>query len=158
MKESLLEIYYTIWRTGNFPEGWREALTIPIPKPGKDPENLDSYRPISLTSCLGKIMEKMVNKTLVHILEKRRLIPEQQYGFRSDRSTTDVLNILQSKISHSLLPETYDLSRKQTLKTIYSYWSRLRWTYNITDGSKRTKNDERKHHHIRLYGNESNPY
>jgi Endonuclease-reverse transcriptase/Reverse transcriptase (RNA-dependent DNA polymerase) len=81
-KESLLEIYNTIWRTGNFPDGWRKALTMPIPKPGKDPENLDSYRPISLTSCLGKIMEKMVNKRLVHILEKRRLIPEQQYGFR----------------------------------------------------------------------------
>jgi ribonuclease HI len=106
-KESLLATYNAIWQTGEFPEGWRKALTIPIPKPGKDPENLDSYRPISLTSCLGKIMEKMVNKRLVHILEKRGLIPEQQYGFRSGRSTTDVLNILQSEISHTFLKKKY---------------------------------------------------
>jgi Reverse transcriptase (RNA-dependent DNA polymerase) len=98
-KEMLLGIYNDIWQQGCYPEEWRKALTIPIQKPGKDPENPESYRPISLTSCLGKVMEKIVNRRLVYILEERKLIPEQQYGFRCGRSTIDVLNILQSKIS-----------------------------------------------------------
>jgi ribonuclease HI len=102
-QETLLGIYNSIWQQGNYPEEWRKALTIPIQKPGKDPENPESYRPISLTSCLGKVMEKMVNRRLVYILEERKLIPAQQYGFRRGRSTIDVLNILQSNISKSLL-------------------------------------------------------
>jgi hypothetical protein len=63
------------------PRGIETALTIHI---SKDPENPGSYRPISLTSCLGKVMEKMVNRRLV-------------------LQTTDVLNILQSSISQRLL-------------------------------------------------------
>jgi Reverse transcriptase (RNA-dependent DNA polymerase) len=101
--EKLLGAYNSMWQLGSFPAEWRTALIIPIKKPGKDPEDPGSYRPISLTSCLGKIMEKMVNRRLVHILEERNLIPDQQYGFRRGRSTTDVLNILQSEISLSFL-------------------------------------------------------
>jgi hypothetical protein len=70
-KETLLGIYNNIWKQGSYPEEWRTALTAPIQKPGKDPENPGSYRPISLTSCLRKVMEKMVYRRLVHILEKR---------------------------------------------------------------------------------------
>jgi ribonuclease HI len=106
-KGKLLKAYNDIWETGTFPEEWRQAVTIPIKKPGKDPESVDSYRPISLTSCLGKVLEKMVNRRLVFILEKGRLLPEQQFGFRKGKSTADVLNILQSKISESFLKKEH---------------------------------------------------
>ena len=48
----LLDIYNYIWRTGDFPQCWSEAIVIPIPKPGKDHSDPNSYRPISLTSCV----------------------------------------------------------------------------------------------------------
>ncbi|GFX64859.1 pggt1b [Trichonephila clavipes] len=35
-----------------YPTQWQEAIVIPILKPGKDPKNPLSYRPIALTSCL----------------------------------------------------------------------------------------------------------
>jgi hypothetical protein len=57
--------------------------------------------PISLISCLGKVIKKMtnmmmVNRRLVNILEERKLIPKQYYGVRRGRSTIDVLNIPKS--------------------------------------------------------------
>jgi hypothetical protein len=57
-----------------------------------------SYRPISLTSCVCKLFEKMIDITLVYTLENRELIPEQQYGFRKNKSTADVHIILESSI------------------------------------------------------------
>ena len=34
--ETILHIFSTIWTTGIYPESWRLATIIPIPKPGKD--------------------------------------------------------------------------------------------------------------------------
>ena len=57
----LLEIFNHSWATGTLPQTWREATMIPILKKGKDPKQAASYRPISLTSCVGKTMERVVN-------------------------------------------------------------------------------------------------
>ncbi len=53
----LLNIY-KIWREANIPQSWKSAVTIPIPKPGKDSSEPLNYRPISLTACLIKLIEK----------------------------------------------------------------------------------------------------
>ena len=47
---------------------------IPIPKPGKDPTNPTNYRPIALTSCICKTMERMINRGLVWYLESHKLL------------------------------------------------------------------------------------
>ena len=72
-----------------FPEDWTLATIIPIPKPGKDPAEPNKYRPIALTSCLCKTLERMINKRLTWFLESNNHISRFQSGFRSDRSTTD---------------------------------------------------------------------
>ena len=43
--------------TSVIPENWKTSIIIPIPKPEKPKEEVSSYRPISLLSCLGKTME-----------------------------------------------------------------------------------------------------
>ena len=58
----LLNIYNHIWNTQTFPESWHSATVIPIPKPGKDHSNPTNYRPIALTNCLCKLMEKIISK------------------------------------------------------------------------------------------------
>ena len=58
--ETLLNISNYIWTTGKFPEDWTYANIIPIPKPGKDPAESYTYRPIALTSCLCKTIERMI--------------------------------------------------------------------------------------------------
>ena len=60
--ETLLNIFIYISTTGKFPEDWTYATIIPIPKPGKDPAEPNNYRPIALTSCLCKTLERMINK------------------------------------------------------------------------------------------------
>ena len=86
--ETLLNIFYYIWTTGKFPEDWIYATIIPIPKPGKDPAEPNNCRPIALTSCLCKTLERMINKILTWYLESNNHISRFQSGFRSDRSTT----------------------------------------------------------------------
>ena len=80
-----------IWRTGKFPEDWHKAVIIPIPKPGKDKTEATNYRPIALTSCICKTMERMINNRLVWFLESNNLISGNQAGFRKNYSTNDHL-------------------------------------------------------------------
>ena len=79
---TLLHIFNDIWATGVFPDSWRLATVIPIPKPGKDQAEPTNYRPIALTSCFCKTLERMINKRLVWYLESNDLISPIQSGFR----------------------------------------------------------------------------
>ena len=88
----LLDLFNFIWRSGDFPSSWSVAVVIPIPKPGKDRLHRTNYRPISLTSCICKLMEKMVNARLIYYLERGNFLTPVQYGFRKIRSTSDALN------------------------------------------------------------------
>jgi len=94
----LLDLYNFIWRTGDFPSSWRVAVVLPIPKPGKDHLQATNYRPISLTSCICKVIEKMVNVRLMWYLESQNFLTPVQYGFRKVRSVSDALLSLESSI------------------------------------------------------------
>ena len=86
----LKEILNMIWIYADFLQQWRAATVIPILKPNKDHTDPLSYRPIALTSCLCKVMERMIHTRLVWYLEKYRILDRSQCGFRK-RSTTDHL-------------------------------------------------------------------
>ncbi|MCV6613054.1 MAG: reverse transcriptase family protein, partial [Amphritea sp.] len=87
--EALLATYNSLWETGTFPETWREATVIPILKAGKSGLDPLHYRPISLTSSLSKLMEKMVNMRLSWFLEHHNVFTNAQCGFRKHRSPVD---------------------------------------------------------------------
>lgn len=63
-----------------------------------DPSN---YRPISLLSIISKIFEFILNMHLKTYLDKNNLLSDNQYGFRSSRSTADVLTVITDRISRS---------------------------------------------------------
>ena len=87
----LKDILNNIWTTGDFPHQWRAATVIPIPKPNKDHADPNSYRPIALSSCLCKILERMINTRFIWYLEKCGILDRSQCGFRKHRSTVDHL-------------------------------------------------------------------
>jgi hypothetical protein len=90
-KLELLKIYNEIYLDIVFPTQWREALIVPILKHGKDPKYAKNYRPISLTNCICKILERIINKRLCWFLESNDLLSFYQAGFRKNRSTADNL-------------------------------------------------------------------
>ena len=87
----ILDLFNSNWREGVDPALWKMQQIIPVIKPNKDPSSPSSYRPISLTSCLGKLFEKMIQTRLSWWLESSSLLPDNQCGFRPGRSTTDIL-------------------------------------------------------------------
>lgn len=101
-KTILLKIYNNIWKKGQLPESWKEGLVIPIPKPNKDKNNADSFRPITLLNCIGKTLEKMVNRRLVSLLESKGLLDNRQFAYRPDKSTDDYLTELEDIIDSHL--------------------------------------------------------
>ena len=96
--ECLLGIINRSWRLGIIPEEWKTAVIIPIPKPEKNLELPGSYRPISLLSCLSKLVENMIAKRLKYIAESEGLFSENQFGFRFRRGTVDPIIGLENEI------------------------------------------------------------
>ncbi|XP_077552077.1 uncharacterized protein LOC144166425 [Haemaphysalis longicornis] len=86
----LLEHINETWDSSRLPEEWKEAEVHFIPKPGKA-LTIDNMRPISLTSCAGKVMKRMVLRRLQKHLEETDQMPETMYGFRHHLSTQDVM-------------------------------------------------------------------
>ena len=93
-----MQFYNHLWVNQIFPKVWKHAVVIPISKPGKDPSNPNNYRPISLTSCLCKLMEKMVNNRLNWVLRKNKVLSPTQCGSQAERSTLDSLSHLENHI------------------------------------------------------------
>ena len=84
---ALLQVINQSWETGKLPDTWKLAVIVLLHKEGKDPSELTSYRPISLTAVLGKIMERMVLRRLQQHTEQSSLFDSSQTGFRPGLST-----------------------------------------------------------------------
>jgi ribonuclease HI len=85
----LLAIFNDCWSQGFFPQCWKSAVTVTIPKPGKNLDELKSYRPISLLSTVGKLLERIVSTRLQSITQN--ILPPEQAAYRVTRSAEDVL-------------------------------------------------------------------
>jgi hypothetical protein len=78
------------------------SLVNPMLKQGKDRSDLNSYRPIALSNCIAKLLEKIVNKRLVWYLEHKKILSKSQSGFRRGMSTEDHIAYLQDVINKVL--------------------------------------------------------
>lgn len=76
---------------GYFPQAWRHAKVVMVPKPGKDVSEAAGYRPISLLSCIGKCFERIICDQLIKILDEKGFLSKQQAGFRKGHSTHEHL-------------------------------------------------------------------
>ena len=123
----LLSLYNQIWTTGFFPPEWRQAIILPFLKAGKSGHQPQDYRPIALTSCLCKLLERMVNHRLMWHLESRSLISPLQFGYRKNRSTLDPLLRLEQFIRTSF-------SRRQSVIAVFFDLEKAydtTWKYHI---------------------------
>jgi len=98
-------------KTSVFPTPWKYGNIHPIPKKGNRSEP-SNYRPITLTSTISKTFETIINKHIIKHLENNKLINDRQYGFRSGRSTADLIAYLTHNIHQTIenLGETHAIA------------------------------------------------
>ena len=87
---SLAQIFQLSLSSGKLPLDWTSANIVPIHKKG-DKQLTANYCPISLTSIVVKIMERIIHRHLVCALEEHNLLSDCQFGFCHKRSTVSLL-------------------------------------------------------------------
>ena len=80
---------------------WKVSLVVPVFKNTGERSTAKSYCPVSLLSVVSKVFEKLVNNKIVDHLEKCGLFSDFQYGFRSSRSTADLLTVVSDGIARA---------------------------------------------------------
>ncbi|CAB0030733.1 unnamed protein product [Trichogramma brassicae] len=86
-----MRVYTTCLETGVFPSSWKRQRLVLLPKPGKPPDELSSYRPLCMLDTAGKILERIICDRLEAFTERPAGLSERQYGFRKGRSTIDAI-------------------------------------------------------------------
>ena len=89
--ENLCELIQESLKRGKIPTCWKKAKVCMLPKPGKDHTNIKNYRPLSLTSCIGKLGEIIVKEHLIKHCEDLNVFRNTQGAYRTKRSTVDNL-------------------------------------------------------------------
>ena len=88
--QSLYSIFTAFRDFEQIPDEWNKGIIIPIRKKG--PKNdLNNYRGITLNSCISKIYNRLVAKTLSSYLEDNNLLGEIQGGFRTDHTDAKII-------------------------------------------------------------------
>ena len=98
----LLHIFNLFWSSHSFPSIWKTSSTISIHKMGKPLDSPASFRPISLTSCVPKLFERIILSRLLFFLESNSILSSRQAGFRPSRSTLDQILYLSQSILDGL--------------------------------------------------------
>lgn len=127
MTKLIVDAFNRIFNERQFPFEWTLSIIIAILKPEKDPMKSESFRPISLTICLCKLMEKIINRRLVWFLERNNHIIPQQSGFRANRSTTDNLIQIETNIRKTFCERQHMIAVFFDLKKAYD----TAWRFGI---------------------------
>ena len=112
LKEDIVAGYNYFIHSNKVPEHWKKFTVVPILKPSKDGSEISHYRPIVLASIIRKTLEKILALRLTFFLEKNKLWPQTQFGFRPGYSTINNLSILLTDISNGFL-------QKQITETLF---------------------------------------
>ncbi|KAK4826807.1 hypothetical protein QYF61_011615 [Mycteria americana] len=85
-------LYQQSWLTGEVPVDWKLANKGRKEGPG-------NYRPVSLTSVLGKVVEQIILSAIMQHVQDKQVIRPSQHGFRKGRSCLTILISFYDKVT-----------------------------------------------------------
>ena len=136
----LLHIFNLSLTLHSFPSIWKTSSIIPIHMMGKPLDTPGSFRPISLTSCVSKLFERIILSRLLFFLESNSIFSPRQAGFRPRRCTPDQILYLSQSISDGFnkprsnsrtILSTIDFSKLLTLSGILPLSINLFWLASL---------------------------
>ena len=95
----LLHIFNLSWSLHSFPSIWKTSSIVPIHKMGKSLDSPASFQPISLTSCVSKLFQRITLSRLLFFLESNSIFSPLQAGSCPGRFTLDQILYLSQSIS-----------------------------------------------------------
>ena len=104
----LMHIFNQSLLTGTVPHKLKSAKVIPVFK-SKDQHNITNYRPISVLPPFSKILERIVHTRLYNFLDKHSVLADEQYGFRTKRSTYMALLELTTNLTLALKEKNHTM-------------------------------------------------
>ena len=87
---SMTMMFNKILSRGTFPQIWKQANVTPIHKKGSR-QDVKNYRPISLLSCVGKILERLLFNKIYAMCEERELLTWRNSAYKKNDSTVNQL-------------------------------------------------------------------
>ena len=93
----LAKLFNMCLKESCFPDCWKVSSVVPVFKNVGEKSTAKNYRPLSLLSVVSKVFEKPVNNRIVD----HGLFSDFQYGFRSSRSTADLLTVVSDRIARA---------------------------------------------------------
>ena len=117
----LLHIYKKSVEESKLPKQWKDAEITPIYK--KDARNLPkNYRPVSLTSIICKIIEKLIVVDIINHIKANKLNCQEQHGFTANKSTTtnllEALNVITEAQMHGIPVDILFLDYQKAFDTV----------------------------------------
>jgi hypothetical protein len=92
---ALFRIFKKSLDSSEIPQDWRQANVVPLHKGGTKAAT-GNYRPVSLTSVVCKVLERIIKDRLVIHFEQHQLMHSSQHGFTKGRSClTNLLTYLE---------------------------------------------------------------
>ena len=96
LNKPLTDLFNLSLQSAIVPQDWRDAIVCPLFKKGSKAK-AENYRPVSLTSIVGKLCESIVKDRIVQHLLEHKLLKNSQHGFTSGRSClTNLLDFFES--------------------------------------------------------------
>ena len=97
----LAELFNMCLKASCFPDFWKVLPMVPVFKNVGERPTAKNYHPVSCLSVVSKIFKKLVNNRLVDHLEKSSLFSDFQYGFRTSRSTAELLTFVSDTVARA---------------------------------------------------------
>ena len=111
LQRQILQLYNKILSRRQFPSLWQVSIIVPIRKESEeDFKRCKNYRPIALTNCLCKILEKIINIRIMWFLDTNKIISPYPSGFRENRSCLDHIVQLENTVRQEIANKRHTIA------------------------------------------------